>query len=95
MWSPGAAMSTLAAPEFENTASRSRSFEAATVTMLGRSKAAGYSGMTSMSADALPAEATTSWPAAPAALIASYSGREMPPTYPQLLFEIRTPCRLA
>ncbi len=79
MCSPGAVTSTLAAPEFENTASWSRSFEAATVTMLGRSYAAGYSGTTSMSADALPAETTTSWPAVPAALIASYSGREMPP----------------
>ena len=37
MWSPGAATSTLAAPKFENTASWSRSFDAATVTMLGRS----------------------------------------------------------
>ncbi len=73
---PGAARSTLLGPKLEKDASSSRAFVAATVMTQSSGSAPGYCGRTSAFTCALPAAATTSAPAAPAAATASSSGRE-------------------
>ena len=77
MWTPGAATSTLARAavrEHGELVPVGRGRDRHDVGQVERGRVLG---LTSMSDGALPAAATTSRPAAPAALIASYSGCEI------------------